>query len=249
MKKELTCEKCGKDKIFKSVEINQSIYDKSDDEYPKWVIESVTIEGTPILADVCVECGHLTFSVDPKPLRLKIEHNLAEILEKKKKLEEDNRVRLKYQSLIVDIEKLSLEKKNLHQIEQQSWSNQKQIKITELEHLIQKTNSEINDLTGKIKSILEQQRNKQNTLKELGLSSENNPDLVKKLVEEYESLKLALLKVEKKSKDLSQELQSIKFTSFVASTKLSSIDESISLIRGQIQEMENKLSRSFFNQR
>jgi hypothetical protein len=248
MEKASTCEKCGKEKIFKSVQLNQSIYDNSDDEYPQWVVESVKIEGTPILADVCLACGQLTFSIDPQPLRLKLEHNLAEIVGKKKKLDEETKIRTKYQSLVSEKEKLNLEEKKLKQIEERTWLNEKQSKTRELELLLQKTDSEIKDHNGKINALLEQQRKKQSTLKELGLTSENNPDLVKNLVEQYENLKLNLLTIEKKSKDISQELQSFKLTSFVPSQKLISINASISLISSQIQEMVKMYTQNFFNQ-
>jgi chromosome segregation ATPase len=241
------CEKCGKDKFLKSLEVTHSFEDTSDDEYPQWVVQSVKIEGTPVVADVCLECGNVNFSVDPKPLRMKLETNRNELLTKQQQFAEEVKVKNQYLELNSKITKMVEESKKLQKVEELSWSNEKQKQYTELNNQLLKKETEIKEFETKRSTLLDQQKKKQNTLKELGLSSDNNPELIQKLVSEYENLQSNLLKLESNRTELKKLLSELQLTRFSPSKALSTLTESIESLQMEAQVMKNKYGHNFFN--
>ncbi len=241
------CEKCGKEKIFRSVEVTHSYEDNSDDDYPQWVVESVKIERIPVVADVCLECGNVNFSVDPAPLRLKLEKNRNELLIKQQKFEEEVKVKNQYSQLNSKITDMIEEKTKLNQVEESTWSIKKQNRYAELNNQLLKIETEIKEIETKRSTLLDQQKKKQNTLKELGLSSENNPDLIKKIVEEYETLQSTLSNLEASKVDLKRLLSELQLSKFTPSKALSTLKESIKSLQNEAQAMKIKYGHNFFN--
>ena len=241
------CDKCGIEKIYRSVEVTRSYVDNSDDEYPQWVVESVKIEGTPVVADVCLECGNVNFSVDPSPLRLKLETNRNDLLAKQQRFAEEVKVKNQYLELNSKITKMVEESTKLKQAEEQAWSKEKQKQYTDLNDQLLKRETEIREFETKRSILLDQQKKKQNTLKELGLSSENNPDLIKKLVEEYETIQSTLANLEASKVDLKRLLSDLQSTRFTPSKALSTLKESIRSLESEAQQMKNKYGHNFFN--
>lgn len=239
------CEKCGKDKIFRSVEVTHSFKDNSD-EYPQWVVESVKIEGSPVVADVCLECGNVNFSVDPTPLRLILETNRNDFLAKQQRFAEEVKVKNQYLELNSKITKMVEEEKKLEKVEQMAWSTEKQKQYTDLSNQLLKKETRIKELETKRSILLDQQKKKQNTLKELGLSSENNPELIKKLVEEYENIKSTLTNLESNKVEFKRLLTDLQATRFIPSKVLSTLNESINSLRMEAQEMKNKYGQNLF---
>jgi len=241
------CEKCGKEKILKSLEVTHSFEDNTDDEYPQWVVESVRIERIPVVADVCLECGNVNFSVDPKPLRMKLETDRNELLTKQQKFAEEVKIKNQYLELNSKITKMVEESKKLQKVEELAWSNEKQRQITDLNNQLLSKENEIKEFETKRSTLLDQQKKKQNTLKELGLSSDNNPELIQKIVSEYENLQSNLLKLESNRTELKKLLSELQLTRFSPSKDLSTLKESIKSFQMEVQVMKNKHGHNFFN--
>lgn len=215
------CEKCGSSNVMSPLKVEHEYEDRSDDEYPQWVVESVKIGGAQVTAHVCLECGRVAFSVDPTPLKLQLKHEKELLMAQQAKQKEEEKIFAEYSKMAYEYKEL--EKKNAALIneEQNRWRSERQNELTEVNSKVQINQSKIAETRSKLAVLLQEQQKKQKTLKELGLSPENNPEIVKKLVDEYESLNDLIKQLELEKRELDTKLHEINNRRFNQSDEVS----------------------------
>jgi chromosome segregation ATPase len=233
------CEKCGKDKRFKSLDVKHTYQDRND-EFQPWVVESVKIDGFPVIADICLECGNVNLSINPEPLKEKLNREEQELMAKQKILDEKNKIRIEFQNLKKSIEELSAKTRNLERIEKADFEKAKNVNVEVLNGKLSDLDNNINTTKSRIDNLLQQQKNKLQTLKELGIHSENNPKIIEKIVEEYEEFKLALNNLEIGKKEILTQIYQAKQTPFTASEELKVIMSSLAELYAKQEQMVKK---------
>lgn len=234
MAESFKCEKCGCTNIMSPVKVEHEYEDNSDDEYPQWVVESVKIGGAQVTAHVCLECGRVTFSVDPAPLILQLKHEKEKLLAQQAKQIEEDKIRTQYARLAYEYKEFSDRNQKLASEEELKWHDERQIQLSELNVKSQKNQADLDEARLKLNELLQEQQKKQKTLKELGFSSITNPEIVKKLVDEYEALKETVNQLEREKREIDIKINEIRNRRFAQSDQVSKNYE-------ELQEMQTKM--------
>ncbi len=234
------CEKCGGINIMSPVKVEHEYEDNSDDEYPQWVVESVKIGGAQVTAHVCLDCGRVAFSVDPTPLKLRLKHESDLLKAEQAKQKEEERIFAEYSKLAYEYKELEKKNKVLVDEEHNRWRSERQKELTELNANLQINQSKISETRSKLALLLQEQQKKQRTLKELGLSPETNPEIVKKLVDEYESLNDLIKQLEIEKHELDSKLYEINRRQFSQSDEVSRSVIELDAINAKMRTLSSK---------
>lgn len=234
MAESFKCEKCGSSNIMSPVKVEHEYEDRSDDEYPQWVVEAVKIGGAQVTAHVCLDCGRVAFSVDPAPLILQLKHEKEKLLAQQAKQKEENKIRTQYAKMAYEYKEFKEQNDKLVNEEKQKWDDERQSQLSELNVKSQINQTSITNAQLNLSALLQEQQKKQRTLKELGLSPETNPEIVKKLVDEYEALNESIKQLELEKRVLDAKLIEIRNRKFSQSDQISK-----NLV--DLQEMQTKM--------